>query len=428
MKFANVETHEYSENEVLFFIRIKGQKHFFEKIYGQAVIDKMFPHFTRFNTFSEYPNADHYIDLRKFSINDLTPGDFRIYNECVLNDLHSVIFRCRGLRDISFHEAKNLSLVCTKFFIDFFSSQKYKMVVIHIIDNYVLDIMYRIARHFNVHVLVLSEFFIYGYRRHTIYGEYNFMDTPKELEIRSAYDYFQRKEKSFWLKGVTTFSNIKYCMYLFFSYYARVFLRYIIGFKIFGNLSYEYRFAYLFAKVSVKNFFTRSYFDKMPDVMTTEMLHNSVYLPLHVYPEANVDYWINNPNQADYYTTIFEAVSFYREKNITVYIKEHPGFLYQRNADFYRTLKNYSNVRLIHPFDRSVNLIDLIPNMIVWLGSAGVEGLMQGKNVVVYDANYYSEGFVKHYRDFENAEPITEEKKISFLSNILSGVVNFNND
>lgn len=427
MIYAGIDTSKLSETEVLFFIRIKGEEHFFDKIYSKPVINELFGHLKSFSTISEYKNADYYIDLKKFSVKDYSYNDFEIFNSQIKPHLASIIFRCRGLRAISFQEAKELILRATKFWIYFFEQNpNFKLIVIHIIDNYVLDILYRIANVYKVRTAVLSEFFIYGYRRHTIYGEFVKQREIDQVEIQDVVQYFERKEKSFWLKGLNTFSSIKYCSYLFFSYYARVFIRYYIGYKLFGNISYEHRFAKQFAKVPLKNFFSDKFFDEINYNVIEKEYNTAVYMPLHVYPEANVDYWINDPNDADYYTTIYEALSFFRDRNISVYIKEHPGFLYQRETEFYRTITSFSNVTLVHPFDKNVVLLDKIQNIMVWHGSAGVEGIMQGKKVVAYDNNFYSKNYIPPLKLFNQRNVFTKEERVNFMSDILGGAVKFN--
>ena len=425
MRDGNIDTSDFSENETLFFIRIKGKEQFFKKVYGEEVIKQLFGHFNKFYTFSEYPNADHHINLNKVNLADFSFRDFEIYNDYVLKELHSIIFRCRGLRAIDFHEAKELTLLCAKYFIDLFRKKQFKLIVIHIIDNYILDIMYRIAKRMGIEVIVISEFFISGYRRHTIYGEYNFSQEPTLTELNYAEKYFEKKEKSFWLKGVNKLYNLRYFTYLYFSYYAKLIIRYYFGYKLFKNRSYEYRFAFVFNKLKLNYLNVNKYFDRISKDSMMENISKSVYLPLHVYPEANVDYWIGNPNNADYYFSILEAIAFFRERNMDVYIKEHPGFLYQRDPSLYAKMKSFGNVKIIHPFDPLVNMIDEIPNILVWHGSAGVEGLMQDKKVVVYDTNYYSEGFVSKMTDFDSLKAMDGCTKRNFLKFILSGVIKF---
>ena len=425
MRYGGIETDKFTEEEVLFFIRIKGKDHFFNEVYSKPVINELFGHLMNHRSISEYPNADHYIDLKKFSWENFNTQDFTIFNKKIKPDLSSIIFRCRGLRSIPFEESKELIARALKYWINFFDNHNYKLIVIHIIDNYVLDVMYRIAEIYNVKIIVLTEFFIRGYRRQTIFGEhFNFREVPPE-EVREVSLYFKQKEKSFWLNGLTKFTNLKFCINLYIKYYLRVSYRYFFGYKILGNISYEYRFAKEFAKIPLRNFFIKNFFVTIDKALIEHDYEEAVYLPLHVYPEANVDYWIIDPNDSDYYTTVYEAVSILKDKNRIVYIKEHPGFLYQRDVNFYKKLKLFSNVRLINPFDENVALLDNIHNILIWHGSAGVEGIMQGKKVVVFDKNYYSKNYIKSLDEFDKRKVLSTEERDAFLTEILSGAIKF---
>jgi hypothetical protein len=294
MKISNIETNDYNENEILFFIRIKGKDHFFKNVHSNIVIERLFGHIKNFHTISEYPNAIHHIDLNKIKIEEFEYSDYKFFNENIKMDIASIIFRCRGLREIPFDESKELILKVTKYWNDFFRMYNYKLIVIHIIDNYVLDIMYRVAKSYKINLITLSEFFIKDYRRHTTYGEYIFQRTPSLEEVEKIKKHLKSKKKSFWLDGVSIYKNLKFVLYLFFSYYTRYLIRYLIGYKLFGNLSYEYRFANLLPKISINNFFVNKYFSKIVENDIVNTCKSSVYIPLNVFPEANLDLIVVN--------------------------------------------------------------------------------------------------------------------------------------
>lgn len=425
MQYHDINTLDFTDNNTLFFIRKKGKEHFFKNVYNYKVLEQLFPHFSDFKTISEYSNADYYINLNEIHISDLSFEEFEFYNSVIKSNLSSIIFRCRGLRGIPYDKAKELTIICTKFWLNFFKKNDFKLLVIHIIDNYVLDILNRIAKKKGIKIMVLSEFFIYGYRRHTLYGEINITQRQINSEIPNFIEYFEKKEKSFWLKGFNQLNNFKFFIYLYFSYYARFLIRYLYNYKILGKLNYEFRFANLIGELDLKNILSLRYFDKINKNDFDLDINNIAYLPLHIYPEANVDYWLNNENDADYYTTIYEALALLKEKKILVYVKEHPGFLFLRELNFYKNIKAYPNVRLINPFDPNCQILDKVENVLIWHGSAGIEGVMQNKNVYTYDYNFYSKGYIQSIKNFGNKKVLSKDEKRGFIENILKGVVKF---
>ena len=421
MKFANIETKRYSQDETLFFIRIKGKKQFFEKIYGKSVMSRLFGHITSPHTISEYSNADHHINLNRYDFSDLQSDDYDVYYACIHKDLCSIIARCRGLRDLPFNEAKKLVLLACKYFSDFFQTHQYRLLVIHTIDNYVLDVMYRVACKCSIEVICPTEWFIKGYYRQTFYGEAIMHREPTDDEINSVEQHFVQRKKAFWLDGMGRLNRLHYAMYLLVRYRILYIIRYLIRYRLLGDLSYEYRFANVWP-MKLRNFFVGRYFDHLHEPQVSANLAQSVVLPLHVYPESNVDYWLEDYRHADYYSGIFETLSFFRGKGITVYVKEHPGFLYQRDPSVYRQLKEFKNVRLIDPFSSSSPLLDKIPLVLVWLGTMGIEALMHGRKVVVFGSYYYSQGRLLNYRDFERAHPLDDAGRRELIHSLLSGV------
>jgi len=423
MRIEDIDTTAYRQDEVLFFIRIKGKAHFFDRIYGRTAVERLFPGFDDYRTFSEYPGiADHYIDFDTRTLADLRAGHYDVYNRCIHPELPSIIARCRGLRSIPFVEAKELVLLHTAFFVEFLRQHPYRLIVIHVIDNYVLDVAIRVARDADVKVLVLSEFFIQGYRRNTLYGEYRHAREPSPEESTRVREYFIRREKSFWLKGVTALTCARLALYVQAAYAARYFLRYLIGYKLRGNRSYEYRFAHLFGSISPRDLLVDRYFDAIDPAWLEARRDELIYLPLHVYPEANVDYWMADFRHADYYTGLYEALSYLRDRGKTVLVKEHPGFLYLREWRVYEMLKRFDNVKLVHPFSPAARQLDSLRYVMVWMGSAGVEAMMNGRIVVSFHPNYYSDGFVPHYHQIDSARPLSEEEKERLVRHILAGV------
>lgn len=421
MYFGNTDTSAYTEEETLFFIRIKGKKHFFDMIYGKHVIDHLFGHIKEHHTISEYRNALHYIDLNKFNITDLTPTDYDVYYACIHEELPSIIVRCRGLREIKYSEAKELVLLTCKFFVDFFSTHHYRLFVIHIIDNYVLDVMCRVAHHMDIKVLCVSEWIVEFYRRHTLYGELIPFREPPEDEVLRIEAFFQNAEKCFWLRGVDRWNRVRYALYLMARSWVLYVNRYLIRYRLFGDRSYECRFANVWYK-GPKYLFISQYFTKITEDFVDANIDRLIVVPLHYFPEANVDYWMTDYRHADYYTSLYEAVSFFRRREIIVLIKEHPFFLYQRDPDVYKNLLKYDNVRLIDPMSDSAALLDRVQTVMVWHGSMGIESLMVGKRVIAFDKNYYSQNFIPAYRNFEHARPLTETEQREFIRGLLRGV------
>ena len=91
----------------------------------------------------------------------------------------------------------------------------------------------------------------------------------------------------------------------------------------------------------LRKLFGSSFFDS--DKTIGKGYNTSVFIPIHFHPEATVDYWTDDHKHADYLNALVKVISFYKEHNIQVVLKEHPNYYLRRDLDFYRTLKRFEN-------------------------------------------------------------------------------------
>ena len=122
------------------------------------------------------------------------------------------------------------------------------------------------------------------------------------------------------------------------------------------------------------------------------------------------------------------------DSGITFIIKEHPAMYGRRLLSFYDELNAIPNVILLHPMDRSNNLLLEVDNVVVDNGTVGIEALMRGKRVICLSDNYYYRFHPNAFRrDCVTMEslslPLQEYDNRIFMKNLLQGcfVSNFKN-
>lgn len=235
-QFANL-----TDDEVLFFIRIKGKKFQFSALYPETFLNE-FKKLNRYKTISEYKkNADVVINLSNCNISDISTEDYDLIEKKI--NIDSVIKRCRGLRAISLHESRELVLKCCKYFIDFYKSNPtLKVIVSCTVDNYVMDIMFQLSKHYSVNCIGITEFFLYpNYKLVTNYGEANDFYEPTNKEVESVLNQLlQKKESPLAISKLSAYKNL---LGYYISYYFRYIVRYLYFYKLKGDRAYEYRFA-----------------------------------------------------------------------------------------------------------------------------------------------------------------------------------------
>lgn len=111
------------------------------------------------------------------------------------------------------------------------------------------------------------------------------------------------------------------------------------------------------------------------------------FFPLHVQPE------MSTMTYAPFYLdqlTIIENVAKSLPVDMRLVVKEHPSMIGKRGKGYYERLKQIPNVLLISPAMDSHALIKKSSFVFTITGTAGLEGLLFGKNVISLGSVYWS--------------------------------------
>jgi hypothetical protein len=419
--YTNYNFATLKDEEVLFFIRNKGKRSYFNGYYPKSFLD-LFESLKDFRTISEYKyDADVYIDLKMFNQIELSEEDKELISKTI--NYIEIIQRCRALREIPFKRAKKLILNCSIFFLNYYRNSSLKLIVCGTVDNYVMDIMVRLANIFGIHTIGITNFFLSPkYNLVTLYGENTNFRNPDESEVEEIYTKLTNKAKS--ALAISKYQSIKKAINEFFSYYYRYIFRYIIRFRILGSLEYEYQFAPLFKGfISLKQLNGVCYFDQIDYNRILNERENIFYIPLHYYPEATIDYWTDNYEKSDYINGIIEVIKFLNEKGKIAILKEHPAYFLSRSLNFYKEIKKFNNVILLNPFVLTQDILDFVDQLIIWNGSTGVEALMLDKKVSFVTRNYYSNEIFTDYKDFEKSKILSVSEKKRMIRDILRSTI-----
>ena len=386
MLYKGINLSKLEDNEVLFFTRIHGKKGIFGEYYPYSFLNK-FEGVKEFRTISEYPVGDVHININLNNLKNITNEDFSLFEE--LLDIEDIIIRCRALRSISYEESKQLIWVVAKFFLDYFNKNpSLKVIVSLIVDNYVMDIMERFCKHFNIEIIQLIGFFVPGYIRFTDrFGVGIPVRLVSENEVDSVYNRLVTKQKSH--MAISQSRALKNIFQDYLSYRYRYFFRYLIGYKLKGNLSYEYRFSKVFKGFhSLLKYNVLKFFDDIIDIK--ESPSKLIFIPLHFHPEATVDYWSDKKEHADYVNSLLKTIAMCKSLGLKVIFKEHPNYYLRRSPNFYSKIKSSKNCYLLNPFVSTQDVFEISDNICVYTGSAGFEAIMLDKKVYTVSENYYS--------------------------------------
>lgn len=338
-----------------------------------------------------------------------------------------IIQRCRFLRSLDFETARGLASRFWNEMTKLFDTEHIVAVFQPMVDEYTLDIMERVARAHGVPVVSFVGHFFNGYFCITTRGELNILrDHPTQDEIRAicasvlSTDYkpsFERMKQKSQAQVAKVFCRrklIETCYYPLMKKVERDPLNYHYNTIVLGGAGFSY----------VSN---RRYegFSSIEDIAGLD-LARTVYLPLHMIPEATTDYWCDDWHQVRYEEGIVNTIES-SDDDIIFAVKEHPSMDGWRNPAFYKRLLAYPNVYLIPPHENSNALLNLVDNVVVHTGSVGIEALMRGKRAFCLTSNYYSDlhpAVVRCQAVHLNQmmEPIPEYDPDVFVGDLLRGL------
>jgi len=412
-----IDVSRLTDEQVLFFIRIRGKNSYFKNVYSEKFL-RLFSRLEKFNCISEYKkDADVHINLNTVQRDWLTHEE---YNDLVaIADIDEVIQRCRGLRNITYTEARKLISRSYLFFSSFFLQHtELKVVVMGAVDNYVMDMMQRVGLKYGiVFIGVTDSFMSPEYKLLSIRGELAKYYSPTEDETSKIYETLRNRLISPSLP--TRWRAVRSVVYDICSYIYRCIFRYVFMFKIRGDLAYEYRFAPFLHKCNSLGKILSTRLLKTIEDVSAFKESKLAYIPLHYYPEATTDYWINDRYHVDYMTSLRDTIRLLRKAGYSPVIKEHPAFYMAREKAVYRNLTEDGAI-VLEPFIATKDIFELVDVVVVWNGSTGIEALIHGKPVLKVTNSYYGEGVIPDFSE-QWANPL--QPTVEIARNVIKTVL-----
>lgn len=336
-------------------------------------------------TFSDYNRiADFWAGKFLYSDQyDKTNQDF----EKVVSD---ILPRCRTLRKMDSGLARKLANRYWNGMSEFFEKNKIDYLITMPVDCYSLDIICRVAEIYGVRVISFLGSPFANHAKITLRGEYKKVRESVSKDEVNHFVQLMTQEKYLSPSEVNNVKKKHSSIYKFF--YRRVLIEYIYYplRKWIDNDPWNYHYNIFEVKGKrFKNVYSKKfekYFTHIYDLKIDK--DNTVYYPMHLVPEATTDYWNKDIQISNYNQFVLNMISS-ADPNITFIIKEHPAMYGRRELSFYEELINKDNVVLVHPMDRSNNLLMDVDNVVVDNGTVGIEALMRGKRVLCLSENYY---------------------------------------
>lgn len=416
MKFNGLDLAHLTDDQVLFFIRIRGKESYFSRVYTKKFL-KNFASINKFRTISEYKkDADVHINLTAVERDWLTEAETKIFNQ--IFNIDNVVLRCRGLRDSNYMFARKLVFRAFLFFQNFYlANPNIKLIVSGTVDNFVMDVMHQLGRYYGIQFIGVTDSFMSPeYKLITVRGESSVFGNPTEDEVRNLYERIRQTALSPSLPSRG--KAIWRAFYALASYIFRLTIRHFFYYRIQGKLAYEYVFSPLLKGFSSLDQLLALRYLRTKSGLRLEKGKRYAYIPLHYVPEATTDYWIDDLYHVDYLASVLNTTRYLQTEGFEVLVKEHPAFYLARSSDFYKLLES-QGCQILTPFITSVDVFAMVDLVVVWNGSTGIEAIVHGKPVVKVTNSYYGDGIIPELSVAAKLPIPTEEMGLRVVKKVL---------
>jgi len=371
---------------------------------------------TQVTTVSEYPGRDLHIDMNESRWDHCSATQAFVKETLALD---RIIFRDRVLRNTPFKDALVLIRRATGNILKILGQKDYDALVTYPVDNYVMDILMQVAQSKNIKCYGVSNFFVQGLKRLTLYGEHCPHRSPSEEEVNLVLGTLRGDFRSH--MAPRRVSAILAGLRRYVRYKGRYVLFYLLYAKLLGRKEYDFLATpYNTTVRNGMNFLVERHFRSISEI---DFERKSIFIPLHYFPEATIEYWSGCPTQIEFEDMLKCKIDEISDRYEQIILKEHPSTIYDNDSKFYRSLMENPKVVFVDAFVSTSDLLQYVDVVGCWTGNAGVEALVNGKSVELFlESQYYMQAMDQHPEIVKKDGPLVSiSDPYVFVEEILKG-------
>jgi len=327
------------------------------------------------------------------------------------DEIDNIIDRCRVLRNIDKNKARKMVIAYEYVFEDLFKDNSYSNIISFPIDRYPMDVMNRVAKRYNIDHLEITVSVLNNFSMILKLGD--IMSLPislaKTITKQDAYD--QLIDDNYQPNYV---NKSKFNMFQWLYSYTYQNLR-ALAFKSIMllekdplSLHYLDSQMYLSHKVSLKDirvfkFIKYNYLDIIKKQDKT-----NVIIPLQLYPEASIDYWVRDMGIVDYENFLIHVIQSFSKLGYNIFLKDHPLQFGYRTTEFLEKATLIDNVFFL-PYESDINyLMKFCKISFTTTGTIGLQASINGLVSFVTPSYYSNE---KDFKVYSNKEEFDNHLK-----------------
>lgn len=338
-----------------------------------------------------------------------------------------IIRRCRVMRNQKRKRALSMIGAMWLTLDDLITQQKPRLIMSFIIDRYVLDVLDRVALSHGIRFL--------GLTASIVPDQVMFMDRGKLIPVRAPdlNEITQARQQIVNVSFTPSYVNMTK------KYNRRQYWRTFLIYKLRG-VAYQFTRRVKRDKLNLHYLDALNHLDHKPnwrDYTVLNAMHHDwearllatardkrVFIGLQLFPEASLDYWLNDLSLLDNEELVFEICQVLGNAGFSLFIKDHPLQFGFRKRDLIQRLEKLPAVVLIPYHVPATQLLAECDITATCTGTIGFQSAVAGSCSIVSDA-YYSDD--THFIQFRHRADIATlpEKIATFQKNkISSGITN----
>jgi hypothetical protein len=307
-----------------------------------------------------------------------------------------VIARCRLLRNLPHTQAVKMVRAMSTVLVEEMDIFRPDVVLSHMVDDYVTHLLAELSLLRNVVFVGYAYSYFPGKIQTTRYasGQPHDLREPGNEEVRETLEQIsQRTFRQNYLQK-DTYSGWRH---------LRAMLRYRVKRVIFSfrawleddPLHMHYAcLPYVVERRHWRDFpspadFHADWRTRVRPAFRSASHHPILYFPLGYFPEATIDYWIEDREFLNYENAVLHICKFL-SSHFHVLVKEHLHMLGGRSPIFYRKLRDMPGVTSVPPLEFSNDVLATSDILVIGAGSIGVEAFIRGKPIASFcDRSYW---------------------------------------
>jgi hypothetical protein len=347
-----------------------------------------------------------------------------------------IIRRCRLLRAYESDLALKYVITTRKVVLCILDKIKPRLFISGSVDQYLHDILFQECEKKNIATAGFIRTFINGYYRISNRGEYHKSRDVSDLEVEKVK--CRLMDTSYIPDNLISLKKSLRKTYI--SIMVKNILR-VVWFNIVRQLpTYRHQYhcnaSYLITRSEGLHFFPMRQLGDANWKTSIDINKKTVFFPLQHFPEATIDYWVDDLKLINYINVVSMVLSKLSSE-FNVLVKEHPGVWGYRKPNFYKSIISNNKSLIVVPTEELSNsCVDISDAVFVLTGSIGFEAALRGKLVLTLTDTYYLASCkelihrlpwdftleeIKSLIDKTEQYVLTEKKQHSMVRYILNG-------